>query len=369
MAVLRSLVVGLLATLVLGLLAAPAGSATAPVNSTPPSIRGQALLGSTLHVRPGTWEPDTVTLTYQWTRDGAPVDGATGTAYDLGEVDLGAEIGLVETATDETSATGSATAEPVGPVRKPRLTLDRAPSIDGVMRYQRTVTADLGTVEPSAGSIRYRWLRDGDVVQGAKPRYHLDVADVGHRLRLAVTYRRDGYRSLHVLSPKRLVLQRVAVKKRFTYSVRTKGPVTANLATFKRLAQATYDDPRGWRAAGYQFRRVARGGDFTLVLATASMVPTYSSECSAMWSCRVGRYVIINQTRWLHASPAWNAGHESLRDYRHMVVNHETGHWLGHPHAGCSGSGPAPVMMQQSKGTGGCSFNPFPLPRERWTTR
>ena len=366
----RRLLVGLLAAvaLVAGTVA-PAGSATAPVNTVPPQIHGKALLGSTLRVDPGTWQSDTVALTYQWTRDGAPIEGATGTTYALVGADLGTSIGVVETTTDETSATGTATADPVGPVRKPPLTLAEAPSIDGVMRYQRTVTADLGRVQPAAGSVRYHWLRDGKEVQGSKPRYHLDVPDVGHRLQLQVTYRRDGYRTLQVSSPKRLVLQRVPVKKRFTYSVRTKGPVTANLATFKKLAQGTYDDPRGWRAAGYEFRRVARGGDFTLVLTTAAMVPTYSSSCSSSWSCRVGRYVIINQTRWQHASPAWNRAGRSLRDYRHMVVNHETGHWLGHPHASCPGSGPAPVMMQQSKGRGGCSFNPFPLPSERWTSR
>ena len=369
----RRLLVGLLTAvaLVAGILgpAGPAGSATAPVNTAPPQSHGKARLGSTLQVEPGTWQPDTVVLTYQWTRDGAPINGATGTTYGLVEADLGASIGVVETATDETDASGSATADPVGPVRKPSLSLVEAPSIDGVMRYQRTVTADLGRVQPAAGSVRYRWLRDGKEVQGSKSRYRLDVPDVGHRLQLQVTYRRDGYRTLQVKSPQRLVLQRVPVKKRFTYSVRTKGPVTANLATFKKLAQGTYDDPRGWRAAGFEFRRVASGGDFTLVLATASMVPTYSSTCSSTWSCRVGRYVIINQTRWQHASPAWNRAGQSLRGYRHMVVNHETGHWLGPPNATCSGSGPAPVMMQQSKGRGGCSFNPFPLPSERWTSR
>ena len=75
--------------------------------------------------------------------------------------------------------------------------------------------------------------------------------------------------------------------------------------------------------------------------------------------------MIINQERWKHASPAWNAAHGALRDYRHMVVNHETGHWLGLGHAGCPGAGrPAPVMMQQSKGLAGCHFNPWPTARE-----
>ena len=79
----------------------------------------------------------------------------------------------------------------------------------------------------------------------------------------------------------------------------------------------------------------------TLVLSEASRVPGFSSGCSSEWSCRVGRFVIINQERWKHASPAWNAAHGALRDYRHMVVNHETGHFLGLGHAGCPGAGPA----------------------------
>src|SRR5690606_24993392 len=52
-----------------------------------------------------------------------------------------------------------------------------------------------------------------------------------------------------------------------TYSVTTRGRVTASMKVFRRQAQETYDDPRGWRAGGVQFRRVRRGGDFTLVLA------------------------------------------------------------------------------------------------------
>jgi Protein of unknown function (DUF3152) len=167
-------------------------------------------------------------------------------------------------------------------------------------------------------------------------------------------------------SATRRVEHRVPVRHRVTYQVRTRGRITASVATFKRQTQATFDARRGWRSAGVSFRRVARGGDFTLVLSEASRVPSFSSGCSAQWSCRVGRFVIINQTRWQRATPMWKDRGRSRRAYRHMVVNHETGHWLGHGHRGCTGRGNrAPVMQQQSIDLDGCRPNPWPTAPER----
>lgn len=155
-----------------------------------------------------------------------------------------------------------------------------------------------------------------------------------------------------------------------TYSVTTKGVVTASLVEFKQLANATLNDARGWAGLGAVFQEVAAGGQFTLVLSEASQLPSFSSGCSVEYSCNVGRYVVINQDRWLGATSSWNAGGGSLRDYRHMVVNHETGHWLGHGHQTCGGAGqPAPVMQQQSISLQGCVFNPWPLQSELWSTR
>jgi len=68
----------------------------------------------------------------------------------------------------------------------------------------------------------------------------------------------------------------------------------------------------------------------------------------------------------LHATTTWTANNRSLRDYRHLVVNHETGHWLGFGHAYCGGPGQlAPVMQQQSISLQGCKPNPWPLASER----
>lgn len=172
------------------------------------------------------------------------------------------------------------------------------------------------------------------------------------------------------VAPRVTLVEKAAAPRRAAhvvrYRVETRGRIVASMATFRRQVQETFDDRRGWRASGIEFRRVARGGTLSVVLSEASKVPTFSSGCSAQWSCRVGRYVVINQMRWNGASTMWKNRGRTLRSYRHMVVNHETGHWLGLSHRSCPRSGSAaPVMMQQSVDLQGCRPNPWPLPGER----
>lgn len=156
-----------------------------------------------------------------------------------------------------------------------------------------------------------------------------------------------------------------------TYTISTKGATRSNLAEFAAQADETLNDKRGWAQLGITFRRVSSGGQFNLILSEASQVPSFApGACSAQWSCRVGISVIINDDRWQGATLAWNNAGGSLRDYRHMVINHEVGHWLGHDHAACSAPGSyAPVMLQQSIDLQGCKFNPWPLASELWTSR
>lgn len=162
-----------------------------------------------------------------------------------------------------------------------------------------------------------------------------------------------------------------ATSRVVTYDVTTRGVISANIAEFKQQANATLNDGRGWSRLGVSFQEVTVGGQFTLVLSEASQVPSFSpGGCDAQYSCRAGRYVIINQDRWLGATSSWNEAGGSLRDYRHMVVNHETGHWLGHGHQACTGAGnPAPVMQQQSISLQGCGFNAWPIASELWSSQ
>jgi hypothetical protein len=242
------------------------------------------------------------------------------------------------------------------------------PAVTGTLRYRSVVHVSRGLWKPNPTRVRFQWFRGETEIQGATHQtYRISPADVGKRLKARVYVKKRGYDWAQATDRTGRVDYRVPVRRHVTYRIETRGHITTSVARFARLAAQTYADPRGWRNAGVAFERVRGPAGFSLVLAEASWLPRFSSECSVQWSCRSGRYVVINQTRWKYASPSWNGAGKSLRDYRNLVVNHETGHWLGHGHLGCPGPGRlAPVMMQQSKGLDGCRHNPWPLPSELW---
>ena len=349
------------------LLVAPAAAAPERVTATqPPLVKGDPVFDGRLVAGTGHWDPAAVSLAYQWLRAGQPVPGATERTYVPGLDDLGRRIRVEVTATDAAGESATSRSEPTDPVRRASFVTVEDVRLVGEARYGSTLRMAGPRLRPRPERVIRYWMADGVGIAHADGRtYRIRPGDVGTRVLGVTVASRPGYRKLESVTEARTVRHRIDVRRTVSYHVETRGHVTASVADFRRLAQQTYDDPRGWRGAGIAFRRVAHGGDFTLVLAEASRVPGFSSSCSSSWSCRVGRFVIINQTRWLHASPAWNAAHGTLRDYRHMVVNHETGHWLGLGHAGCPRRGAlAPVMMQQSKGLGGCRFNPWPTGHE-----
>jgi hypothetical protein len=159
--------------------------------------------------------------------------------------------------------------------------------------------------------------------------------------------------------------QQVALKT-FTYCVAAKGVDAANLTGLRSKLNETYGSSRGWSVGGLvEFKEVPSGCNFTVWLTAASLMPTFGSICDSLWSCRVGPNVVVNFDRWQTASPAWNQLGGSLDEYRHMVINHETGHWLSFGHSQCPGAGqPAPVMQQQSIDLQGCNFNAWPTAGE-----
>ncbi len=150
------------------------------------------------------------------------------------------------------------------------------------------------------------------------------------------------------------------------------GDVEANFSDFKAKVAETLNDSRGWARAGLKFVEVSNGQDVNVILSDPASLGA-TAGCSSELSCTTwANQVIINDVRWREGTDASRAGGMSTRDYQHMVVNHEMGHWLGHySHVeGCDAGGPAPIMLQQSTGLRGCdSFNAWPLDFELWTLR
>lgn len=93
------------------------GSTTkAPLHDSPPSITGTALVGQVLTCNPGTWRGKTpITFTYQWTRDGANISGATAQTYTLVTADKPHIIGCKVTGTSSAGATTVTTKNTVYP--------------------------------------------------------------------------------------------------------------------------------------------------------------------------------------------------------------------------------------------------------------
>ena len=153
----------------------------------------------------------------------------------------------------------------------------------------------------------------------------------------------------------------------YTYCVAARGVDPSYLPELQAKLASVYSDSRGWSLGGVNsFSEVTSGCGLIVWLTAADQMPSFGSICDSMWSCTVYPNVILNFDRWRFASPAWLGGGGNLDDYRTMVINHETGHWLGFGHRFCSGSGqPAPVMQQQSISLQGCAANPWPLPYEK----
>lgn len=150
------------------------------------------------------------------------------------------------------------------------------------------------------------------------------------------------------------------------------GSVVADFDDFRAKVAETLADARGWVRAGLKFEEVESGQDLDVILSDPDHLEALSG-CSGELSCTTwNNQVIINDVRWREGTEATRAVGMGQRDYQHMVVNHEMGHWLGHySHVeSCPNGGPAPIMLQQSTGMRGCdTFNAWPLEWELWTNK
>jgi hypothetical protein len=195
----RSLLSLLIACAAAGVWAA-AAAAVVPSNTTAPTVSGAAREGQTLTAANGTWANNPTSFQYQWQRcsaagaDCAGIASATNMTYTLAGVDVDHRLRVVVTAVnaDGQSSANSAATDVVSGGNAPVNTAK--PTIEGSAIVGDELTASNGTWTGGATSFSFQWQRcdtNGgsctDVTDATSRRYGVRTADVGHRIRVAVT--------------------------------------------------------------------------------------------------------------------------------------------------------------------------------------
>ena len=152
-----------------------------------------------------------------------------------------------------------------------------------------------------------------------------------------------------------------------TFTVEVEPDTGVDLADFTVLVEETLRDPRSWSGdPDLALQRVAdpAAAYLRVVLATPATVDRLCGQAgldtNGFYSCFDGRRAVLNLDRWQGGAARFDA---DLDTYRRYLVNHEVGHGFGRGHVGCPTPGAlAPVMMQQTKGTGACRPNSWPYP-------
>jgi hypothetical protein len=151
-----------------------------------------------------------------------------------------------------------------------------------------------------------------------------------------------------------------------TYRVEVEQATGLSAAGVATMVDATLGNTdRGWTMGGWRFQRTNLPVSQVGMVVRVATPATVDQICGAagintagVVSCRTGKLIMINLTRWTVGIPAYS----DVNDYRHLVINHEVGHRLGFGHTTCQATGlpEAPVMMTQYFGLDGCTPNVWP---------
>jgi hypothetical protein len=154
-----------------------------PHNTSPPTVTGEAKVGAELKCDRGKWSgaPEPA-FSYQWTREGEPIPGATGAEYTVVSSDRGRSLACrVKGSNYEGSETiWSATVRIPG--ERPHDVI--APQVSGDPALGQTLTCVPGVWGGKPPPVlSYQWLRSGAAVAGAtSSSYRISPADQGQLL-------------------------------------------------------------------------------------------------------------------------------------------------------------------------------------------
>ncbi|TGO05320.1 hypothetical protein [Serinibacter arcticus] len=148
-------------------------------------MTGTPAAGQTLTATPGTWGPGAVALTYQWTRNGTAIPGATRATYTAVAADGGAQLAVAVTGTRDRYAPVTVRSAAVA---VPATVVAGTPTIQGLAQPGSTLTVKPGTWGPAGVTLTYQWYRNGVAVRSATgTTLALTTKDPGVGITVAVT--------------------------------------------------------------------------------------------------------------------------------------------------------------------------------------
>ena len=185
--------------------AATAAPQVAPVNIEPPTITGIPRVGEALTAQNGTWQNSPTEYRYRWLRcnpggNSCVLLASDGKTYRVGQADVGETLRVRVTAVNADGATNarSEQTEVVASNAAP-LTNTARPTITGDPRVGQELTASEGTWTGNPTTFAYQWQRCdvesllcANVIGATGKTYGVRLADLGFRLRVEVTARKDG---------------------------------------------------------------------------------------------------------------------------------------------------------------------------------
>jgi len=157
-----------------------------PVDLPTPTVTGAPIVGETLTARAGDW-PDDVELSYQWLRDGDPIEGAASPTLKLTSRDFEKKL--------QVEVSGVVDEQPRARTSEPTLHVANAPkpTVTGNHAVNSTLSARTAGWSPST-KFTYRWYANGAPIKGAtKSTFRLTKAQGSKRIAVKVTGTKPDY--------------------------------------------------------------------------------------------------------------------------------------------------------------------------------
>ena len=169
-------------------------SASGYAVATPTVLSGEAIVGQTLSVTPGTFTPQPETQVVQWRADNRIIAGAEGTTLTIDPTLVGKKITALTIARGSGYTRTHSMTPPVGPVLAGTIEMTAPYTVTGTPRLGQTLSLTPGTYTPADSAFYYRWLRDGTPIPGGHlATYQLGTDDLGHEVAAQVTLRKGNY--------------------------------------------------------------------------------------------------------------------------------------------------------------------------------